>query len=155
MLLEEKVAIVTGASRGIGRATAVAIAREGARVVINHFEGADKAHGGDKPAENPEADDQEGGRVRTPVQGQAEEHSGDQDAEGEQDQGEGQEGATQQGPEGAADHREGGGGQGRRGEEFPDHRSKLLERLHGPAITGGPTSSYGNRVRGPARGGGA
>lgn len=35
MFLEEKTAIVTGASRGIGKAIAVALAREGATVVIN------------------------------------------------------------------------------------------------------------------------
>jgi L-rhamnose 1-dehydrogenase len=46
MLLDGKVAIVTGASRGIGRATAIALAREGARVVLNYFAGADAAHGG-------------------------------------------------------------------------------------------------------------
>jgi L-rhamnose 1-dehydrogenase len=46
MLLEGKVATVTGASRGIGRATAVALARAGARVVINHSEGADSGLGG-------------------------------------------------------------------------------------------------------------
>jgi L-rhamnose 1-dehydrogenase len=51
MLLEGKVAIVTGASRGIGRATAVALAREGAEVVINHDEGADAAFGGETPAD--------------------------------------------------------------------------------------------------------
>jgi L-rhamnose 1-dehydrogenase len=46
MLLEGKVAIVTGASRGIGRATAVELARHGASVVLNHFEGADAGFGG-------------------------------------------------------------------------------------------------------------
>ncbi|MDW7678791.1 MAG: 3-oxoacyl-[acyl-carrier-protein] reductase [Bacillota bacterium] len=36
MLLDGKVAVVTGASRGIGRAVAVALAREGAATVINY-----------------------------------------------------------------------------------------------------------------------
>ncbi|AFZ42612.1 3-oxoacyl-(acyl-carrier-protein) reductase [Halothece sp. PCC 7418] len=34
--LSEKVAIVTGASRGIGRAIAIALAQEGAKVVVNY-----------------------------------------------------------------------------------------------------------------------
>jgi 3-oxoacyl-[acyl-carrier protein] reductase len=34
--LQDKVAIVTGASRGIGRATALALASEGATVVVNY-----------------------------------------------------------------------------------------------------------------------
>lgn len=36
MLLADQVAIVTGASRGIGRATALEVARQGARVLVNY-----------------------------------------------------------------------------------------------------------------------
>ena len=36
MLLEGKIAVITGASRGIGRATAITLARAGAGVVINY-----------------------------------------------------------------------------------------------------------------------
>ena len=41
--LQDKVAIVTGASRGIGRATALALATEGAKVVINYARNSEAA----------------------------------------------------------------------------------------------------------------
>ncbi|MFQ3597966.1 MAG: 3-oxoacyl-ACP reductase [Chloroherpetonaceae bacterium] len=43
MLLKNKVALVTGASRGVGAAIAKAMAREGASVVVNYFQSKDKA----------------------------------------------------------------------------------------------------------------
>jgi 3-oxoacyl-[acyl-carrier protein] reductase len=44
MLLEDRVALVTGASRGIGAATAKALARHGAAVGVNYFESEEAAH---------------------------------------------------------------------------------------------------------------
>ncbi|MEI6499199.1 MAG: glucose 1-dehydrogenase [bacterium] len=44
MKFENKVAIVTGASKGIGKATAILLAQEGARVVINYLESEEDAN---------------------------------------------------------------------------------------------------------------
>ena len=43
MTLQDKTALVTGASRGIGRATAVALAEAGARIVVHYGKSASDA----------------------------------------------------------------------------------------------------------------
>ena len=44
--LKDKVAIVTGAGRGIGKGEALALASEGAKVVVNDFGGGPDGTGG-------------------------------------------------------------------------------------------------------------
>ena len=44
MLLQKKAALVTGASRGIGKAIALEMAREGADIVVNYAHSDDKAN---------------------------------------------------------------------------------------------------------------
>jgi len=42
--LKNKIAIITGASRGIGREVALQFAREGAKVVVNYLSSEERAH---------------------------------------------------------------------------------------------------------------
>ena len=45
-MLKDKVAVVTGAARGIGREIALLMAKQGARVVVNDYGGAETGSGG-------------------------------------------------------------------------------------------------------------
>lgn len=66
-LLDGKVAIVTGAGRGVGRCQALALAAEGARVVVNDLGGGPDGEGGDKsPADAVVAEIQSAGGEAAP-----------------------------------------------------------------------------------------
>lgn len=47
MMLDDKVAVITGAGRGIGREIALLLAKEGAKVVVNDFGGREDGSGGE------------------------------------------------------------------------------------------------------------
>lgn len=53
MNLNDQIVIITGSSRGLGKETAKAFAREGAKVVINYFHSEEKAHALQKTLELP------------------------------------------------------------------------------------------------------
>ena len=48
MDLNEKVAVITGGSRGIGKAIAISLSKKGAKIAVNYSSGADAADKVDK-----------------------------------------------------------------------------------------------------------
>ena len=74
MLLKNKVVIVTGGSRGIGRAIAVACAREGADVVINYWGDNDASYGRRSAVEEVLAEIEALGRRAIAVEGNVAAH---------------------------------------------------------------------------------
>lgn len=69
MLLKDKVVIVTGGSRGIGRAIAAASAREGADVVINYWGDNDASYGRRSAIDEVVAEVERHGRRAVAVEG--------------------------------------------------------------------------------------
>src|ERR671939_193781 len=67
MVLRDKVVIVTGAARGIGREIALLMAKEGARVVVNDYGGSAAGTGGEKgPADEVANEIRKGGGEAVP-----------------------------------------------------------------------------------------
>lgn len=69
MLLENKVVVVTGGSRSIGRAIALASARDGADVAINYWGDNDKSYGKESAVESIIAEIEALGRRAIAVEG--------------------------------------------------------------------------------------
>ena len=69
-LCEGRVAVVTGAGRGIGREHALMLAEQGARVIVNDLGGDEAGHGADlTPAQEVVADIEAMGGERLPLTG--------------------------------------------------------------------------------------
>src|SRR4051812_6464510 len=69
MLLKDKRAIVTGGSRGIGRAISLELARQGCDILVNYYLESDRVIGRDSAAEEAMADVRGLGRRAMAVEG--------------------------------------------------------------------------------------